>query len=55
MNSFLSHKVAAVSPKEQTTRENIVGVYTEENKQIEFIDTPGIVPKEATKKYFPIF
>jgi len=42
VNALVGTKVAIVSPKPQTTRENILGILNEENKQIVFIDTPGI-------------
>ena len=41
LNALLGEKVAAVSPKPQTTRNRIVGVYSEPNAQIVFLDTPG--------------
>jgi len=41
MNSLVGEFVAIVSPKSQTTRENIQGIYNEENCQIVFVDTPG--------------
>lgn len=42
LNSIMGEKVAIVSPKVQTTRTKIKGIYTDENKQIVFMDTPGI-------------
>lgn len=42
LNSIIGQKVAIVSDKPQTTRTNIRGVYTNENSQIVFIDTPGL-------------
>ncbi len=42
MNQILDTKVAIVTPKAQTTRNKIQGIYTTENEQIIFIDTPGI-------------
>lgn len=42
LNHFLGHKVAIMSPKAQTTRNVIQGIYNEDNCQIIFIDTPGI-------------
>ena len=48
MNNIIEHKVAIVSPKAQTTRNKIEGIYTNEDMQIVFIDTPGI-HKSSTK------
>jgi GTP-binding protein Era len=42
INALLGQKVAAVSPKPQTTRKTQLGIYTEPLAQILFIDTPGI-------------
>lgn len=42
LNQILKEKVAIVSPKAQTTRNKIQGIYTTDNEQIIFIDTPGI-------------
>jgi len=42
MNSIIKHKVAIVSPKAQTTRNKIQGIYSDDECQIVFIDTPGI-------------
>jgi len=42
LNRFLGKKIAITSPKPQTTRNRIVGIYNEENCQMAFIDTPGI-------------
>jgi GTP-binding protein Era len=42
LNSILGEKVAIVSDKPQTTRNHIRGIYTENDYQIIFIDTPGI-------------
>ena len=41
INRLVGEKVAIVSPKSQTTRENIKGIYNDENTQIVFVDTPG--------------
>ena len=48
MNHIIEHKVAIVSPKAQTTRNKIEGIYTDERMQVVFIDTPGI-HKSTTK------
>lgn len=42
INSLVGMKLAIVSPKPQTTRDNILGIYTHKNSQLVFIDTPGI-------------
>ena len=42
LNNFLGMKLAIVSPRAQTTRNRIQGIYTTESEQIIFIDTPGI-------------
>lgn len=43
LNRILGEKVAIVSPKPQTTRTRIMGVYTKEADQIAFLDTPGLL------------
>lgn len=42
MNKVLGQKVSIMSDKPQTTRNKIQGVYTKDNAQMIFIDTPGI-------------
>ena len=41
LNRLVGEKVAIVSPKSQTSRDNTIGVYNDDNTQIVFIDTPG--------------
>jgi GTP-binding protein Era len=43
MNALMGEKLAIVSPKVQTTRHRIKGILTNENYQIIFSDTPGII------------
>ncbi|RIX54198.1 GTPase Era [Paenibacillus nanensis] len=42
MNHLIGQKIAIMSDKPQTTRNKIHGVYTTEDTQIVFLDTPGI-------------
>ena len=42
VNALLGQKIAAVSPKAQTTRARQLAILTEEDTQIIFIDTPGM-------------
>jgi len=42
LNACLGQKISIISPKAQTTRNAIKGIYTDEEAQIVFIDTPGI-------------
>lgn len=47
MNHILGQKVSITSRKPQTTRHRVMGIYTDEDAQILFVDTPGIHRKEA--------
>lgn len=52
LNSFLGTKVAPTSPRPQTTRRDVRGMYTTDTHQIVFVDTPGVhKPKDALGKY----
>jgi len=42
INAYLEQKIAAVSPKPQTTRRKQLGILTRPNLQLVFVDTPGI-------------
>ena len=52
INSIVGEKVAIVSDVAGTTRNNVQGIYNDDNSQIIFIDTPGIhKPKHKLGKY----
>ncbi|MBU2865104.1 GTPase Era [Reinekea marina] len=42
MNHILGQKISITSRKPQTTRHQIVGIYTEDKTQVIFVDTPGM-------------
>lgn len=42
INTLIADKIVIVSDKAQTTRNRIICIYTDEEKQIVFMDTPGI-------------
>jgi GTPase len=43
MNALLGEKLSIISPKPQTTRQSIKGIYSDEMRQIIFLDTPGFL------------
>lgn len=52
LNKILGQKITIVSSKPQTTRTRIMGVYTHEDIQLVFIDTPGLhKPRNSLGKY----
>ena len=42
LNTLIGRKIAITSDKAQTTRNNIMGIYHDNDSQIIFMDTPGI-------------
>jgi len=52
MNAMVGEKVAIVSNRPQTTRNRIMGIWTGENSQIVFLDTPGLhTPRNRLGEY----
>ena len=43
MNAMLGERLSIISPKAQTTRHRIFGILNEEDYQIVFSDTPGVI------------
>jgi GTP-binding protein Era len=52
MNRVIGQKISITSHRAQTTRHRILGIHTDEGKQIVFVDTPGIhsVNKKSNSK-----
>lgn len=52
LNRLIGEKIAIVSKKPQTTRTRIMGVLTQGEYQLAFLDTPGLIkPKNPLGKY----
>lgn len=52
MNRIIGQKISITSHRPQTTRHRILGIHTDKQKQIVFVDTPGIhsVAKKSNRK-----
>src|SRR5687768_6857690 len=43
MNAMIGEKLSIVTPRAQTTRDKVMGIYTSDGAQIVFVDTPGLL------------
>jgi GTP-binding protein Era len=51
MNALIGAKISITTHKPQTTRHQVTGIYSEDNAQFIFLDTPGIIsPKYQLQK-----
>ncbi len=52
MNNLIGQKISITSKRPQTTRHRILGIYTDDHRQVVFVDTPGIhsVKRKANRK-----
>jgi GTP-binding protein Era len=49
INALIGDKVTIVSQRAQSTRERVLGILSQKNKQIVFMDTPGIATESVGK------
>jgi len=48
LNALVGERLAIVTPKAQTTRRRLLGIYSDERHQAVFIDTPGLLEPRYT-------
>lgn len=54
LNRFIGEELSIVTPKPQTTRQNIKGIYNREGAQAVFLDTPGFHESDKALNKFMI-
>jgi GTPase len=54
LNSLLNFNLSIINRKAQTTRNKILGILTEDNYQVVFLDTPGILDPEYKLQEFMV-
>ena len=55
MNHILGQKLSITSRKPQTTRHQIMGIKTEDDLQIVYVDTPGLHKDDGKKSFKPLY
>jgi small GTP-binding protein len=50
-NQLVGWKISSVSQKVHTTRHKVIGVIVEDETQVEFLDTPGVVTRKHCAKH----
>ena len=43
LNALIGERLSIVTARAQTTRERVLGIYTDERAQLVFVDTPGLL------------
>lgn len=52
VNRIVGEQVSIVSPKAQTTRQSVTGIYTNDESQVIFVDAPGFIQSDTGLNHF---